>query len=65
MVNVPFIDMTPIDAAPMPIPLGQVDSLLFVIDTTNTPTGRQGTVWIDDVRLERAPDPQVRTVNSR
>ena len=65
MVTVPFIDMTPIDAAPMPIPLGQVDSLLFVIDTTNTPTGRQGTVWIDDVRLERAPDPQVRTVNSR
>ena len=57
--------MVPIDQAPMPIPLREIDSLLFVVDTTNTPTDRQGTVWIDDVRFETAPNPQVRTVNSR
>jgi hypothetical protein len=62
---VAFADMTPIDAAPTPIPLDAVDSILFVVDTTNTPPGRQGTLWIDDVRLERAPEPQVRTVSSR
>jgi hypothetical protein len=62
--TVPFNDMIPVDQALMPIPLADVDSILFVVDTTNTPTGRHGTVWIDDVRLERAP-PQVRTVSSR
>jgi hypothetical protein len=65
LLHVPFVDMVPVDPAALPIPLGDVDSLLFVVDTTNTPTGRHGTVWIDGVRLERAPDPQVRTVNSR
>jgi hypothetical protein len=64
-LTIPFSDMVPIDQAPMPIPLREIDSLLFVVDTTNTPTGRQGTVWIDDVRFETAPNPQVRTVNSR
>jgi hypothetical protein len=52
-----FADLLPIDAAPMPIPLGVVDSLLFVVDTVNTPTGRSGTVWIDDVRFEREAQP--------
>jgi hypothetical protein len=65
VVLVPFADMVAIDHAPMPLPLEAIDSLLFVVDTTNTPTGRQGTLWLDDVRLEHAPDPQVRTVNSR
>ena len=62
---VPFAEMTPIDRAPAPIPLREVDSVLFVVDTTNTPPGRRGTVWIGDVRLERAAEPQVRTVRSR
>jgi hypothetical protein len=62
---VPFGEMTPIDGAPTPIPLRDVDSVLFVVDTTNTPPGRHGTVWIGDVRLERAAEPQVRTVSSR
>jgi hypothetical protein len=62
--TVPFTDMIPVDQALMPIPLADVDSILFVVDTTNTPTGRHGTLWIDDVRLEQAP-PQVRTVSSR
>ena len=62
---VTFAEMTPIDRAPSPIPLRAVDSILFVVDTTNTPPGRQGTLWLDDVRLERAAEPQVRTVSSK
>jgi PHP domain-containing protein len=61
---VTFAEMAAVDAAPIPIPLRAVDSILFVVDTTNTPPGRQGTLWLDDVRLERA-DPQVRTVSSK
>jgi hypothetical protein len=62
---VTFAEMTPIHPAPSPIPLSAVDSILFVVDTTNTPPGRQGTLWLDDVRLERAAEPQVRTVSSK
>jgi hypothetical protein len=62
---VTFAEMTSIDRAPSPIPLSAVDSILFVVDTTNTPPGREGTLWLDDVRLERAADPQVRTVSSK
>ena len=65
VLTVPFSDMIPVEQAPIPIPLADVDSLLFVVDTTNTPAGRHGIVWIDDVRLERAPGPQVRTVSSK
>ena len=54
---VTFADMAAVDEAPVPIPLGDIDSVLFVVDTTNTPTGRRGTLWIDDVRLERAAAP--------
>jgi hypothetical protein len=50
---VAFADMAALGGAPVPIPLGDIDSLLFVVDTTNTPTGRRGTLWIDDLRLER------------
>jgi hypothetical protein len=49
-----FAEMVAVDGPPVPITLGEIDSLLFVVDTTNTPTGRRGTLWIDDVRLERA-----------
>jgi hypothetical protein len=62
---VTFAEMTSIDRAPSPIPLAAVDSILFVVDTTNTPPGRQGTLWLDDVRLERADEPQVRTVSNK
>jgi hypothetical protein len=53
---VAFAEMTPVDGAPVPIPLSDVDSILFVVDTTNTPPGRQGTVWLDEIRLERATE---------
>ena len=54
---VTFADMVAVDQAPLPIPLGDIDSVLFVVDTINTPPGRRGTLWIDDVRLERAAAP--------
>jgi hypothetical protein len=33
----------------------RIDSLLFVIDTVNTPAGSSGRVWLSDVRFGRAP----------
>ena len=32
-----FADMAAVDEAPVPIPSGDIDSVLFVVDTTNTP----------------------------
>jgi hypothetical protein len=54
---VTFADMAAVDDAPVPIPPRDIDSVLFVVDTTNTPTGRRGTLWIGDVRLERTAAP--------
>ena len=34
-------------------PLDAVDSILFVVDTVNTPLGGSGRIWIDDVRYAR------------
>jgi hypothetical protein len=34
-------------------PLDTVDSVLFVVDTVNTPLGGSGRVWIDDVKYGR------------
>ncbi len=34
-------------------PLDAVDSILFVVDTLNTPLGGSGRIWIDDVRYAR------------
>jgi hypothetical protein len=34
-------------------PLAAVQSLLFVVDTTNTAPGTAGRVWLSNVRLER------------
>ncbi len=34
-------------------PLDAVDSVLFVVDTVNTPLGGSGRIWIDDVRYGR------------
>ena len=46
--------------------LANVDSLLIVVDTVNTPPGRSGAVHVHAAALERlARDGQVRTVSSR
>jgi hypothetical protein len=34
-------------------PLDAVDSILFVVDTVNTPLGSSGRIWIDDVKYGR------------
>jgi hypothetical protein len=33
--------------------LANVQSILFVVDTVNTPLGANGTIWIDNVRYAR------------
>jgi hypothetical protein len=39
-------------------PREELDSLLFVVDTTNARAGARGTVWLEDVRLEREQSPR-------
>jgi hypothetical protein len=46
-------------------PRGKLDTLLFVVDTTNARPGSEGTIWIGDIDLEREKKSrQVRTVSS-
>jgi len=53
-ITVYFDDMTPRGVTSRPQPtLANVQSILFVVDTVNTPLGGNGTVWIDDVRYAR------------
>lgn len=53
-ITVYFDDMTPRGVTSRPHPtLANVQSLLFVVDTVNTPLGGNGTIWIDDVKYAR------------
>jgi hypothetical protein len=53
-VTVYFDDLRPEGATPRDLPtLASVDSVLLVVDTTNTPLGGSGRIWIDDVRYAR------------
>ncbi|MBI4887158.1 MAG: CehA/McbA family metallohydrolase [Acidobacteria bacterium] len=52
-ITVAFDDLRPIDPAAGSPTLGNVDSLLFVVDTMNTPLGGSGRIWIDDVKYGR------------
>jgi hypothetical protein len=50
-ITVYFDDMTPRGVTSRPRPtLANVQSILFVVDTVNTPLGGNGTIWIDNVR---------------
>ena len=53
-VAVYFDDMMPhgVTSRPRPIP-ANVQSILFVVDTVNTPLGGNGTIWMDDVKYAR------------
>ena len=53
-VTVYFDDMVPrgVTSRPRPI-LADVRSVLFVVDTVNTPLGGNGTIWMDDVKYAR------------
>jgi len=52
-IVVRFDDMLPVDEASATPPLSDVKSIMFVIDETNTPLGRGGKVWLDNVRYAR------------
>jgi hypothetical protein len=65
-ITIPFEEMRGAEAGSGAVALKDVDSLLFVVDTTNTLPTHGATIWIGGVelqRLERAN--QVRTVSSR
>lgn len=64
-VAVAFAEMTAVDGGTRAADLEQVDSVLFVVDTTNTAPGSRGAVWIGDVLVQRVEPDQVRTVSSR
>ena len=53
-ITVYFDDKTPrgVTSGPQPT-LANVQSILFVVDTVNTPLGGNGTIWIDDVKYAR------------
>ncbi len=53
-VTIAFDDLRPVDASmPAHPPLAAIDTLLCVVDTVNTPPGRQGTVRISAVRWQK------------
>ena len=53
-VTVYFDDMMPSGVTSRPQPtLSDVQSILFVVDTVNTPLGGNGTIWMDDVNYAR------------
>jgi len=54
-IEVPLEAMRPVTRAVPASRLGEARSLLLVIDRTNTAGGTSGTVWIDGLRLVRAP----------
>jgi hypothetical protein len=64
--EVTFADMRGAEPGSGEVPLSDVSSLLFVVDTTHTLPTHGGTIWIGDVLLQRPQSAdQVRTVNRR
>jgi hypothetical protein len=52
--SVYFDDLRASEITSNPLPsLENVEAILFVVDTVNTPVGASGTLWIDDVRYGR------------
>lgn len=53
-ITVFFADMRPRGTTSTPRPnLANVQSILFVLDTVNTPLGSNGTLWLDDIRYAK------------
>ena len=53
-ISVSFGDMLPRGETSRPRPtLANVESVLFVLDTVNTPLGGNGTLWLDDVKYAK------------
>ncbi len=53
-ISVYFDDLraSGVTSSPLPVP-EDVEAILFVVNTVNTPVGASGTLWIDDVRYAR------------
>ncbi len=51
-IIVPFDEMTPVGSGP-PFDPALADTLLFVVDTTNTAPGTEGSFTIENLRVER------------
>jgi hypothetical protein len=53
-ITVYFDELRATEVTSNPLPsLEKVESILFVVDTVNTPVGASGTLWIDDVQYGR------------
>lgn len=53
-VSIPFADMREAGTgARRPFDPARIQSLLFVVDSVNTPPGRGGVVWVEGLRTER------------
>jgi hypothetical protein len=53
-ITVFFSDMLPRGTTAAPRPnLANVESILFVLDTVNTPLGGNGTLWLDDIKYAK------------
>jgi hypothetical protein len=52
-LTVRFADMKPVADAPATPPLSEVQSIMFMVDQTNTALGGSGRVWIDNIRYVR------------
>jgi hypothetical protein len=52
-IAVRFADMRPVAGAPPTPPMDQVQSVMFIIDQTNTRLGGTGRIWMDDIRYGR------------
>jgi hypothetical protein len=53
-ITVFFSDMLPRGTTAGPRPnLANVESILFVLDTVNTPLGGNGTLWLDDIKYAK------------
>jgi hypothetical protein len=52
-IAVPLAELIPVGSSPERTPLGDIQSLMFVVDEVHTPLGQSGTFWIGNVRYAR------------
>jgi hypothetical protein len=52
-ITVYFNDLRPLGTSRERPTMASIDSILFVMDTVNTPLGGNGRIWVDDVKFAR------------
>jgi hypothetical protein len=55
-ITVPMREMTSVASSGRRAHLDRADSLLFVVDTVNTPPGTGGETFLDSVRWQQTKD---------